>query len=176
MGKGIAMLRLTGCLMIIAGCAGIGAVVCRDYNRRLFLLRQVGEIYEDLKYYISYQKIAVPEAILRLSEKEKMPFADTFYEIYEEVRAGGNFPDIWKKHMGKALEGLPLCQGEKELLLEFPSCLGYMEESAQAGALDGLIRDVGQRMEELSGEQKNKNKMVMSLGLAGGVLLSILLL
>lgn len=162
--------------MVIAGCTGIGMVICRDHNRRIFLLRQIREILEDMKYYISYQKAAVPEALLKLSEKEKSLFSDAFYGIYEEVRAGGSFPDIWEKHMGKALEGLPLGEGEKKLLLDFPSCLGYMEENAQAGAIDGLLREVTQRMEELSGEQKNKNKMVMSLGLAGGVLLSILLL
>ena len=89
---------------------------------------------------------------------------------------GGNFPDVWKSYMGKALAGVPLCEKEKKILLDFPSCLGYMEEGAQAAALDELQREVVQRIEELSGEQKNKNKMVISLGLAGGVLLSILLL
>lgn len=140
------------------------------------MLRQIRETLEDVKYYISYQKAAVPEALLRLSEKEKSPFSDVFYEIHKEVCAGNCFPDVWKEYMGKALAGLPLGEGEKRLLLDFPSCLGYMQGNAQAGAIDELIRDVAQRIEELSGEQKNKNKMVMSLGLAGGVLLSILLL
>lgn len=171
------MLQLTGCLMIIAGCVGVAAVVCRDYNSRLFLLKQIREIYENLKYYITYQKTTIPEAMLRLSEKERGPFSDVFHEIYEENRAGnGNFPDIWKKHIGKILLGSALRDAEKKLLLDFPFCLGYMEEGAQAGALDELQREVIRCIEELSGEQKNKNKMVMSLGLAGGVLLSILLL
>lgn len=68
------MLQLTGCFMIIAGCVGIAAVVCRDYNSRLFLLKQIREIYENLKYYITYQKMTIPEAVLRLSEKERGPF------------------------------------------------------------------------------------------------------
>lgn len=171
------MLQLTGCLMIIAGCAGVAAVVCRDYNSRLFLLKQIREIYESMKYYITYQKLTVPEALLRLSEKERAPFSRVFYEIYEETGEGKeSFPDIWKKHMRKILAGSSLQEDEKKLLLDFPFCLGYMEESAQAGALDELQREVIRCIEELSGEQKSKNKMVMSLGLAGGVLLSILLL
>lgn len=171
------MLQLAGCLMIIAGCMGMAAVVCRDYNSRLFLLRQIREIYEDMKYYITYQKATVPETLLRLSEKERAPFSDVFYEIYEENKEGnGSFPDIWRKHMGKMLSGSSLHEAEKKLLLDFPACLGYMEEEAQAGALEALQREVIRCIEELSGEQKSKNKMVMSLGLAGGVLLSILLL
>ncbi len=61
------MLQLTGCLMIIAGCVGVAAVVCRDYNSRLFLLKQIRKIYENLKYYMRYQKKAIPEAMLPLS-------------------------------------------------------------------------------------------------------------
>lgn len=171
------MLQLTGCLLIIAGCVGVAAVVCRDYNSRLFLLKQIREIYENLKYYITYQKMTIPEAVLRLSEKERGPFSGVFHEIYEENREGnGNFPDIWNRHMRKMLSGSALHDAEKKLLLDFPSCLGYMEEGAQAGALEELQREVVRCIEELSGEQKSKNKMVMSLGLAGGVLLSILLL
>lgn len=171
------MLQLIGCLMVISGCTGIALVICRDYNSRLHTLSQVRDIYEDMKYYISYQRMTVPEALLKLSEKESAPFAEVFYEIYEAVQEGNSgFPEIWQVQMEKALVYTPLNAAEKKLLLDFPSCLGYMEENAQASALDELQRQVEHHMEELSGEQKNKNKMVMSLGIAGGVLISILLL
>ncbi len=171
------MLQLTGCFMIIAGCVGVAAIVCRDYNSRLFWLKQIREIYENMKYYIAYQRTTIPEALLLISKKEKGPFSTVLYEIYEECREGDRgFPEVWKTHMQKLLSGSSLLEGEKKLLMDFPSCLGYMEEGAQAGALDELQREVIRGIEELSGEQKSKNKMVMSLGLAGGVLLSILLL
>lgn len=171
------MLQLTGCLLIIAGCTGIAAVLCGDLKSRILLLRQISEIYENMKYYISYQKATVPEALLRLSEREKEPFSEAFLEIYERMNEeGGNLPEIWREQMGKALAHTPLCVKEKKLMLDFPSCLGYMEEEAQAGALNELLRETTRQIEELSGEQKNKNKMMMSLGIAGGVLLSILLL
>lgn len=171
------MLQLTGCLLIIAGCTGIAAVLCGDLRSRLLLLRQISEIYEDMKYYISYQKATVPETLLRLSEREKEPFSEAFLAIYERMNEqGGNLPEIWREQMEKALAHTPLQAKEKKLMLDFPSCLGYMEEGAQAGALNELLREAVRQTEELSGEQKNKNKMMMSLGVAGGVLLSIMLL
>lgn len=171
------MLQLTGCILVIIGCSGIAAVMCRDYNERLRILTAIRDVYEDLKYYISYQKLTVPEALLRLSEKEGAPFSETFYDIYEEV-SGKNIslPDAWRKRVGQALALTALNEKEKKFLMDFPACLGYMEEDAQKGALDELQRQTICRIEELSGEQKNKNRMVMSLGIAGGILLSILLL
>lgn len=171
------MLQLTGCLLVIAGCTGIAAVLCGDMRSRLSLLRQICEIYESMKYYISYQKATVPETLLRLSEREKEPFSEAFLEIYERMNGGGgNLPEIWKEQMEKVLTHTPLHRKERNLILDFPCCLGYMEEEAQAGALDELLREAVRQKEELIGEQKNKNKMMMSLGIAGGVLLSILLL
>ena len=61
-------------------------------------------------------------------------------------------------------------------LLCFPEKQGFLEQGAQAKALDELIRELQNRIMELEKEQKSKNKMVMSMGIAGGMLLSILLL
>lgn len=171
------IIKLAGCVMIIAGFTGVAGSWCRDQKQRLLLLKQIRKIYEDLKYYIAYQKVTIPEALLRLSESRELIFAEAFREIYEEQKKGEKeFPHSFREQMEKALSKTPLCRQEKLLLMEFPSCLGFMEEGAQAGALDELLREVVRRIEAQEAEQKNKNKMVMSLGLAGGILLTILLL
>ena len=171
------MLRLVGCVFVIGGCTGIAGVMCRDLGCRLTMLKGMRSIYENMKYYISYQKASIPEMIRRLSEREKEPFAETFRGIYEEICDGGtDFPSVWTKNMREMLLKTPLRVQEKKMLLDFPTCLGFMEENAQARALDELLRELTIKIEELEGEQKSKNKMIMSLGMAGGIVLSIILL
>ncbi len=171
------MLRLAGCILVISGCAGFAGSVCRDENMRLKLLKQIRSVYENMKYYIAYQKAAVPEALGRIAGKGQEPFAPVFAEIYRKTyEEGGDFPLVWRQHMEKALEGTPLTRDEKKLALDFPACLGFMEERAQAGALDELLREVNLHIENIEREKKDKNKVIMSLGVAVGVLVSILLL
>lgn len=171
------MLHLAGCALVMAGCIGLTAGICRDGAKRLFLLKQIRALYENMKYYIAYQKAAVPEALWRLAERNEEPFGDTFKKIYGEVyEEGKNFPLAWQRHMGEALENQPLTIKEKKFALDFPACLGFMEENAQANALDGLLREISLHIEELERERKGKNKMIMSLGVGAGVLISILLL
>lgn len=171
------MLRLAGCVLVISGCAGFAGSVCRDGNMRLKLLKQIRSIYENMKYYIAYQKAAVPEALRSIAGKGQEPFASVFEEIYQKTyEEGESFPLVWKQYMEKALEKTPLTVSEKKLALDFPSCLGFMEETAQAGALDELLREVNLHIDELERDKKGKNKMIMSLGVAAGVLVSILLL
>ena len=78
--------------------------------------------------------------------------------------------------MEKALKNSPLTKKEKKLVYDFASCLGYMEEAAQAGALDELQREVNLQITELERDKKSKNKIIMSFGVAAGILISILLL
>lgn len=171
------MLRIAGCLLVIIGCGGFAGSICRDVAKRLILLKQIRSIYENMKYYIAYQKAAIPETLQRLAEKGEAPFAEAFEEIAIGIyERGEDFPMIWDQRMEILLADTPLTKEEKKLLFDFPSTLGFMEENAQAGALDELLREVNIQIEEMEKEQKNKNKMIMSLGVAAGVLISILLL
>lgn len=171
------MLQLAGSIMVIGGCIGFAGGICRERNLRLKLLVQIRTIYETMKYYIAYQKATIPEALFQLSGKEQEPLGEAFEAVYRGICEGsGNLPAIWREQMEKALSGTPLKEQEKKLLYDFPRCLGFMEKSAQAQALDELIREAGVQIGQMEGERRDRNRMIMSLGVAGGVLLSILLL
>ena len=51
----------------------------------------------------------------------------------------------------------------------------YLEGQAQAEAFAEPLREAQRRIAQLYEVQKNRNKVVMSLGLAGGILLSLVL-
>lgn len=171
------MLRIAGCILAVIGCVGFAGNICMDAAKRLALLKKVRSIYENMKYYIAYQKATIPETLRMLAKKENEPFAQAFEEIDIRVcEIGENLPVAWKQCMGEVLKNLPLTKTEKNLIMDFPSSLGFMEENAQAGALDELLREIDLHIEEMEKEQKNKNKMIMSLGVAAGVFISILLL
>lgn len=171
------MLRLAGGILVIIGCAGFAQSICRDSKKRLEMLKQLRSIFETMKYYIAYQKATIPETLWKLSDKGDAALSGAFKEIYKKVyEEGESFPLIWKQQMEKVLRESALSKEEKKLVIGFPSCLGFMEENAQAGALDELLREINLHIEELTREQKSKNKMIMSLGVAAGVLISILLI
>ncbi len=171
------MLRLAGCVLVIAGSAGFAQSICRDSKKRLEMLKQMRSIFEAMKYYIAYQKATIPEILGKLSVKGDGSISGAFQEIYRKVyEEGESFPLIWKQQMEQVLMQSALTKEEKKMVLDFPSCLEFMEENAQAGALDELLREINLHIEELIREQKNKNKMIMSLGVAVGVLISILLI
>lgn len=165
------MLRIAGCILVIIGSSGFAQSICQDGKRRLEMLKQLRSIFESMKYYIAYQKATIPETLWKLSDQRDHELSGAFREIYQRVyEQGESFPVMWKRQMEGVLLQTPLTKEEKKLVLDFPSCLGFMEETAQAGALDELLREINLHIEELIGELKSKNKMIMSLGVAAGVL------
>lgn len=171
------MLRVAGCILALIGSVGFAGSICQERAGHLRLLKQLREILENMKYYIAYQKSTVPEALKMLAGRTKPPFSEAFMEIYERVyEKGEGLPDAWKQSLEPALRNEILTKEEKKLVFDFPDCLGLMEENAQAGAMDGMLREICLHIEELEKEQKNKNKMTISLGVAAGVMISILLL
>lgn len=171
------MLRIAGCILVIIGSAGFAQSICREGKKRLELLKRMRGIFVDMKYYIAYQKAAIPELLWKLSDKCDDEFCAAFKEIYVKVcREGESFPLIWKQQMETALVNLPLTTEEKNIMMNFPSCLGFMEENAQAGALDEMLREINLHIDELTADQKSKNKMIMSLGVAVGAMITILLI
>lgn len=171
------MLRLIGSLMVICGSVGFAGSLCKDINQRLKLLKQIRGIYENMKYYISYQKTTIPDALLQLSKKGQEPFGEAFEAVCKGIYEGEeSLYTLWREQMDKILLHTPLKNQEKKLLYDFPFCLGFMEENAQAMALEELLRETALQIDQLEQDKRNKNKMIMSLGVSVGILISILLL
>lgn len=171
------MWKLTGFVLIIAGSSGMAWSICRQNKSRLELLKQMRDIYENMQYYISYQKAAIPEVLWQLVQRTGTPFSQAFANISTQVQEeGADFGNIWRKQMTNVLSETALKEQDRKLLIGFPSYLGFMEEGAQAAALDEPLRELERRIGDMEKEQRDKNRVIMSLGIAGGFLLSILLL
>lgn len=171
------MLKLAGCILVICGCAGFADSICREAVERLSLLKEIKRIYEDMQYYIAYRKEVITEVLYQLSQSREGYFTASFYTIYQKTREGKEpFPTVWKQYMKGVLERSPLKKKEYFLLMELPGCIGFLEEHAQAKAFDRLIRECELRIKEQEKEQRDKNRIVMGVGVTAGILLSILLL
>lgn len=171
------MTAFLGGILIILGSAGGAFCICADDRRRIFLLKRIQMLYEQMQYEISYGKVPIPNLLRNLSQKKNMIFEKEFQQIASQMCASGKeFEEIWKSNLQGALDKTPLKKQEKELLLCFPEKQGFLEKDAQARALDELLRELQRKITELEEAQKSKNKMVMGIGLASGMLLTILLL
>lgn len=172
------MVKILGAVLVMAGAIGFSMCMCRERRERLFLLREVRYMYILMQSEILYSTLPVPYLFEELSDKLKKPLADLLKAVSRrmESSAGEMFSDIWRTEADLCFLKLPLKKEQKESILRFSECMGMIDKEGQVKALQ-------QRIEELDGwitgqekETKEKNKVIMSLGIGAGFLLIIVLI
>ena len=171
------MSAVIGSFLIMLGTFGFSMSICMEYRMRLILLKRIRDVYEYMEFQISYGKLPIPEILRKLSFKDELCFQQEFGRIARRMEEGGqDLAVIWKEELEVSLKKSGLRQKEQEWLLAFPTKQGFLKGQAQAESLNEIRRELEKGIESLQQEQKNRNKMIMSVGVAGGVLLSILFL
>lgn len=171
------MSAVLGSLLVMLGSLGFSVSICGEYRKRIRLLKKIRGIYEYIRFQIAYGKMPIPEMMKKLSCKEELCFQKEFGRIAKRMEEGNrDFALIWKEELGEVLRESGLKPQEQEWLLQFPARQGFLKEEAQADAFLEVQKELEETIAELERVQKNRNKMIMSVGATGGVLLSILFL
>lgn len=172
------MLRLVGSICILVGCLGFGWSLRCGIRDRLSALQTILQIFKMLQNEITYSKAPLPEACRRIAGKVSEPYKTGFMEIYERMMEnnGCSFCLVWKQSMEKYLKALPLSGEERKICLDFGDCAGYVDGRMQAEAIGHYMHNLELSVKELEEDMKNKSKVIMSLSVMGGMLVTIILI
>jgi len=171
------MVRIIGTILLLAGSSGIAYSYCREQNERLKTLRSMREVFIRIKKEIEYLKASLPEICLSLGG-QNIIFSDVFAEIYNEMELnnGRSFIEIWQLYFDERLKRVPLTEKEKEMIKGFPDCLVYRDSEGQAEGIDKYIDEAGKCIEDLANEIKNKNKVILCMGVMAGMIAVVILI
>lgn len=172
------MLKVSGAVLLMLGAAGFAFSICREWKRRLLLLKSMKEMYRLLQNEICYTALPLPEIFRIVGERIDEPFGEALFSVSNRMtlKRGEDLKKVWESEMGNCLDKIPLKDQEKELLLKFPECVGMNESKGQANALNRYIEEIDRLILQMEEEEKSKNKVIMSLGIAAGLFMVIILL
>lgn len=171
-------LKLLGMVLLIGGTTGFAWNLYKELQNRLVMLKEVRHLYHVMQNEIRYTGLPLPEILLSVSEKISSPFSDILYSIgkSEGWEQGNSFEQIWQEKMKEGLAGQSVTGEARTLLLSFPESMGFMEKEGQARALERHMEELNRWIEQMEQEEKSKKKVIVSLGMAVGILWSIILL
>lgn len=172
------MVKLFGIFFLVGGTSGFAYCLCREQKNRLLLLKEMKYMYQLLQNEIRYTALPLPEIFKSIAGKLKEPFGSALLRVSENMawEKGESFQRVWEEEMQKSFFHLPLTGRQKALLLRFPESTGLFQAEGQAKAMQRQLEELDRWIARLEEEEKSKNKVIMSLGIAAGVFLSILLL
>jgi len=172
------MLRLLAGVLILFGSTGFSFNICQEMRQRLNHIKQMQEIFRLFQSEVSYSKSSFPELCLAVSDRVSEPYRTVMKEIYKQVaeKSGTQFPEIWRIKMGQCLEKMPVKKEEKDIFLEFGNRIGFIDWEAQAGMLEKSRIQLEELYMQLKGATENKEKVITSMGVLGGLMLVIILI
>lgn len=172
------MIKFVGCILLLTGAVGYAYSLCREKRMQIKQLLQIQYFYRLLQGEILYSGLPLPDILLLVAESVEEPFGSAFSEIGRNVtlQQEESFDSVWKQYLKKALSESRLSRRQKESILRLPESLQLCDRQGQAKALQRQIEEMDKMIRPLEEEARNKNKVIMSLGIAAGVFLTILLL
>lgn len=172
------MLRLIGAGLLLLGMGGYSFCLCRELRERLQCLYEMKRMYEQFDSQVGYSLAALPELCKMTETVMKSPFAELLHDIYEEAgkNTGKAFPLIWEEQVKKHFIKSALNKKDVKLLLEFSRSFGHADRELQKQAIENQLSLLAALIQKQEAQLAEREKMIMSLGIAGGLLLIILLL
>ncbi|MBO5092778.1 MAG: stage III sporulation protein AB [Lachnospiraceae bacterium] len=172
------MLRLIGALLLLAGTGGYSFCCCMEMRRRLNCLHEMKRMYELLVSQIDYCMAAFPEACRMTSGDVQEPFGTMLTAIYEEAESGSGkpFPQIWEEQTKRLSPQSALKRSDQRLLTEFSRSLGYADGELQKQAFAKVISELTAEIQNAKAHMAEREKLIMSFGVMGGLLVVIILL
>lgn len=171
------MFKLLGAIFLAGGATGYSFCICRDLKLRLTMLKELKYMYELIQSEICYTALPVLLVFENISEKVKPPFGRMLKNMVKraEMDGGKTLTEIWRQAAGDVLAQIPLTKEQKESVAGFSESLGMSDKEGQARALQRKIEEVENWIIHQEKESSQQQKLIMSMGIAGGLFLVILL-
>lgn len=168
------MLALLGMTLILSGCFGVGLSLCEKEEQRIRVLEQwiisLGILCNEIKRKGQPLPFAVEEC--------KFHTVGEVFEFYNEVikkREEKNLLEVWKEELELYLKKTILNKEGRKTIHSLEGILGYEEEKLQIKMLQMGIENIRNYKTDMEEGKREKQKMMMLLSFAGGIVMVLLL-
>lgn len=171
-------MKLIGIIMICSGSAMLGFMqgerIRQHYQEMIYLKKMVMLIRGEIRYNCG----VLSEVFGNVAEKLKEPYKDIFLKLSVELnkRGGERFNDIWNNTVIKRLGETKLFQSDIEGFKELGENMGYLDIQMQINYIDFYIDRLSMEIRDTGDKLQGSIKLFKTLGIMGGLLLTILIM
>lgn len=172
------MLKFIGASLIISSCSALGFYFSYELKTRIANLKDLKKLLILLRGDIQYANTPLPEAVQALAKRHDGTYKNFLNNISSCLMElnGESFASIWKEGVKKDLLHTSLMKEDYALLNQLGESIGYLDKNMQINTLDLYLEQIEVAIDGLSQSVKEKTHLYNSLGVMGGIFITIILL
>lgn len=172
------MFKLIGASLIILASTGIGYYYSRQLRLHLNGLLWLKKIVIMLRGEILYLNAPLDEAFGSVAERVPEPYKVFLGSVSNRLSLlqAKPFYEIWCEEMDFHLKKSDLKEKDLNLLKDMGENLGYLDRQMQDKTLNLYLSQLEEEMEAGKAEIGQKSKIYQTLGVMGGIFITIVMM
>lgn len=171
------ILKLTGAVLVIISSGGLGIYLANQWKEHLKTMEELRKMIFLLKGQILYANAPLEEAFERVGEKCSGKLSDFFLTISQRIASqrGEPFYEMWKQEIENLDRAIVLSEKDKQELVLFGEHLGYLDSEMQERTILLYLEQLDITINYLREHLGEKSRLYTSLGIMGGIFLTIVM-
>lgn len=170
-------LRIIGALLVIISCSGLGFFMAAQWNEHLRTVEKLRKMIFLLKGEIVYANSPLTEAFERTGRKAGGEIGVLFESVSERLsgQQGDTFYTVWQEEIDKLPREVCLSKEDKQNLKGLGEHLGYLDMDMQERNILLYLEQLDLTIGYLRKHKQEKSRLYTSLGIMGGLFLTIVM-
>ncbi|MBS6643274.1 MAG: stage III sporulation protein AB [Clostridiaceae bacterium] len=171
------LIKMIGGACVIAASSGLGISMAGQWKKRLELLEQLRKMIFLLKGEILYANAPLEEAFERVGNKSGGVLGTLFTAVSQRIRnqCGEPFFTMWIEEINGMDSRILLSKEDRQSLISFGEHLGYLDCEMQERTILLYLEQLDLTIAYLREHQREKSRLYTSLGIMGGLFLTIVM-
>lgn len=172
------MIKAAGAALVFLAAAGMGNERAGRVRRRLEALYQCRNLTLLLQGQLKYAFFGLSEMLSEAGKQVEAPFSEFCHSLAGEIQAmpGQEIARLWRDTAFRTLGGSGLTETDFERFSELGNILGYLDGESQCRRLESCRERIDWEIGRAETETAAKCRLYRSLGVLGGIFVTILLL
>ncbi len=170
-------MKIIGSILVIVSSSALGVWKAEQWKEHRKVLEQIRKMILLLRGEILYVHAPLEEAFQHVGRKSEGMLAEIFCQTAERIRKqeGELFYDLWKETVGGYRKEIPLTEKEFEEFQALGEHLGYLDLGMQERTIELYLEQLATTIDSYREQERQRTKLCTSLGIMGGLFLSIIM-
>lgn len=172
------MIKLIGAVIVLGSLAVMGFIKALSLEKRLEILNEFEKSLVLLTGEIKYSAATLPEAVSSVGNRTNGYIKDFYNNVSKRVAGSPEimFSKIWEEEIKNIFNVEMLDTEDAEIISELGAQLGHLDISMQLRSIELCIKRLNERQLDAAEIIKTKSKLYKTMGVAGGALITLVLL